>query len=106
MQHERLEPGTHLRKNQKQVLAMLRAAVGRSGLIWDPVDQTGSVTKVALRPAEGAEPKGEATVAFSTDGVELSCGPVGGEAREALALYTDTRWMLETLEACLADLAG
>ena len=106
MQHERLEPGTHLRKNQKQVLAMLRAATVRAGLVWDPLEATGSVTRAALRPAEGAEPVGEATVRFSTDGIELHCVPRDGEPRTALALYTDTRWMLETLEAVLGQLSS
>ncbi|MEO0651483.1 MAG: hypothetical protein AAFZ65_12480 [Planctomycetota bacterium] len=106
MQHERLEPGTHLRKNQKQVLAMLRAAVTRGGLVWDPIEESGTATVAALRPDEGADAVGEATVRFTTDGIELTCGPIDGEAQTALALYTDTRWMLETLEAAVAGLTG
>ncbi|MHC4263703.1 MAG: hypothetical protein ACYSWX_14355 [Planctomycetota bacterium] len=107
MQHERLEPGTHLRKNQKQVLAMLRAATTKGGLVWDPIAQTGSSLEAALRPSEGADPVGKVDVKFTTDGVELTGGAAGGEeTHRALALYTDTRWMLETLEDLVRQLAS
>ena len=106
MQHERLEPGTHLRKNQKQILAMLRAAVTRTGRVWDPVTQTGSGLTAAIRAEEGGDALAEAEVRFSTDGIELEVHPEGGEAVKALALYTDTRWMLETLEGALGRMGA
>ncbi len=106
MQDERLEPGTHLRKNNKQVHAMLRAATTRAGFVWDVVAETGSSLTVAIRPGEGADAAAQAEVRFTTDGVEFTATPNGGEAREARALYTDTRWMMETLEGLLSELGA
>jgi hypothetical protein len=103
MQHERLEPGAHLRKNQKQILAMLRASTQRAGLEWDFVQETGSVGRGRiLRGAGGAE-LGQARVEFTTDGVKFEGAPTGGETRSALALYTDTRWLMETFEGLLVE---
>lgn len=106
MEHERLEPGAHLRKNQKQILAMLRASATRAGLGWDAVQETGSRTAATVRREGSDDPAATARIEFSTDGVKYSASPVGGEACEALALYTDTRWMMEVHEALLAGLAG
>ncbi|QDU66447.1 hypothetical protein [Engelhardtia mirabilis] len=106
MEHERLEPGTHLRKNQKQILAMLRASAARAGLVWDANQQTGSRTAAVVRREEGGDELATATIEFSTDGVRYGATPTAGEAVEALALYTDTRWMMETHEALLAAVGG
>lgn len=106
MDHARLEPGAHLRKNQKQILALLRASAARAGLVWDAVQQTGSRTVASVRREASGEPLGTATVEFSTDGVRYRGEPAEGEAVEALALYTDTRWMMETHEALLAGVGG
>ena len=106
MEHERLEPGAHLRKNQKQILAMLRASATRAGLGWDAVQETGSRTVATVRRDGQDDAAGSARVEFTTDGVKYAAAPAGGAEREALALYTDTRWMMEVHEALLAELAG
>jgi len=105
MEHERLEPGAHLRKNQKQILAMLRVAATRTGLVWDATQETGSRIVVCLRREEGGPEMASARIEFTTDGVRYSGAPAGGEASEALALYTDTRWMMEVHGALMAGAA-
>lgn len=101
MQHERLEPGTHLRKNTKQILAMLRATAQRAGLAGEFEQPSSSKARLALTGADGAA-AGTVEVAFTTDGIELVAKGAAAE-RRALALYTDTRWMMEEFEAFVAD---
>ena len=103
MQHERLEPGTHLRKNTKQILAMLRAAAQRAGLVGEFEQPSSSKARLELTgPGGGAA--GTVEVSFTTDGIEL-VAKGQAEERRALALYTDTRWMMEEFEAFVADSA-
>lgn len=101
MQHERLEPGAHLRKNTKQILAMLRASVQRAGLACEFEQPSSSRAVARLAPAAGGADVGEIAVEFTPDGLEARFTRPGDE-RRALALYTDTRWMMEELEAFLA----
>jgi hypothetical protein len=104
MQHERLTPGTHLRKNTKQILAMLRASAQRAGFECEFEQQGSRGARARLVPAAGGDPVGSVEVNFTTDGLEAHL--VGGsETRTAMALYTDTRWLMEDLEALLAELA-
>ncbi len=104
MQHERLKPGTHLRKNTKQILAMLRASAQRAGLACEFEQPSSSKARAELLPAGGGAVRGVVDVTFTTDGVELALSGAGGD-RKALALYTDTTWMMEEYEAFIAGAA-
>ncbi len=103
MQHERLTPGAHLRKNNKQILAMLRASAQRAGFACEFEQPSSREAQADLIPAGGGEARGRIAVVFTTDGLEVTLGG-GGDERRALALYTDTRWLMEELEALLAGL--
>lgn len=102
MQHERLSPGAHLRKNTKQILAMLRASAVRAGFACE-FEQPSS-SKALAKLEAGGQARGSIEVTFTTDGVEARYADLGGATRQALALYTDTGWMMEELEAFLAAL--
>lgn len=104
MQHERLSPGAHLRKNTKQILAMLRASAVRAGLGCE-FEQPSSSKAQADLTQEG-QSRGRIEVTFTTDGIEAKLIPAGDPtaARQALALYTDTGWMMEELESFLSGL--
>jgi hypothetical protein len=102
MQHERLTPGAHLRKNTKQILAMLRASAVRAGLGCE-FEQPAS-TKAQAELTVNGQVRGRIEVRFTTDGIEANLVPASdpAAARQALALYTDTGWMMEELEQFLA----
>jgi hypothetical protein len=100
MQHERLQPGAHLRKNTKQILAMVRASAQRAGLACEFEQPSSSRARADLVPA-GAAAIGSVELHFTTDGIEAVMR-AGTTERRALALYTDTRWMMEELDAFLA----
>jgi hypothetical protein len=102
MQHERLSPGAHLRKNTKQILAMLRASAVRAGFACEFEQPSSSKAHAQLEA--GGQVRGQIEVTFTTDGVEARYTNGAGTARQALALYTDTGWMMEELESFLAAL--
>ena len=92
-------PGTHLRKNRKQITAMLRTAVTKAGLEWsdEPRGSNGGL-------ARGSR-DGNVAIAieytFTTNGLDVCITPTGGEAREAPGLYTDTTLVIECLKQAL-----
>lgn len=101
MDSSNLTPGTHKRKNQKQVLAMMRVACGQAGCDWsEEVVSTGK--GVATAAKDGATVL-RIEFQFGTNGAEFRFLPEGGEPLEAPALYTDTSYAMDTLRRALGE---
>ena len=93
-------PGKHLRKNQKQILAMLRAAAVQAGFEWqDEPAASGRGTARALR--EGRE-VARVDYAFGTNGIDATIARPAGTAVQAKGLYTDATLILDALKKVLS----
>jgi len=96
-------PGKHLRKNQKQILAMLRTALLQAGLEWSD-ETTGTGRGVARGLADGVE-RVSIEYHFHTMGVDARITAAGRPAIEAPGLFTDTSIILERLRGELEALS-
>lgn len=93
-------PGTHLRKNQKQILAMFRAAVAQAGLEV-AVATTGSGRGTTSGKLDGAVVI-ELDYVFSTNGVDATIRvPGSGNEFAVPGLYTDTTLIMNALRSAL-----
>lgn len=99
MSESELTPGKHLRKNQKQITAMMRAAVVQAGLEWQ--DEPQGSGRGTARGTRDGETVVEIRYQFGTGGVEVAISS-GGEEVKAPGLYTDTSLIMEALRGVLA----
>ena len=97
-------PGTHLRKNRKQITAMLKTAVSKAGLEWSDEPQ-GSNGGLARGSRDGAEAISIAYT-FTTNGLDVRIERPGAEPVEAPGLYTDTTLVMEALRVALESSAS
>ena len=100
MDDSNLTPGKHLRKNQKQILAMIRAAMAQAGLEF--ADEPDGSGRGSAKGSRDGTPVVQLAYAFGTNGIEVTIvDVVTGREVAAPGLYTDTSLIMDALRDVL-----
>jgi hypothetical protein len=105
-----LVPGRHLRKNQRQVLAMAASATRKAGLEWTEHAEGSSGGTARVHSAPGGECLLEVRYAFGHTEIHFDfaarAGAAAGAGGRSTGIYTDTLPLMEGLRRWLAAVGG
>lgn len=105
-----LLPGRHLRKNQRQVLAMAAAAVRKAGLEWSETADGSTGGSACIASADGALSLLELRYSFGHTEIHFDfsarSGAAAGRSGRATGIYTDTLPLMDGLRRWIVTVGG